>query len=224
MPELNDVEIEQLADNCRFENARFQRENISDPTPCFELLRQGLAELNSMALDHVHAIYLPKMEWWASRYIGSQDIGEDAEYFAVDAFFNFYRAAIGEQFDRKFQSLPKIIRFMQVCVRNGIWQYLRKDGNRTIPLPDTDLTATDRVEEDSELAAIWARICELLSNPEHQLLARLVVVLEMKPSEIVEFEEYSAIWPRARDISIRLYHIRKILSDDDTLRNWMNDS
>src|SRR5690349_9539525 len=128
----NDEDVERLADECRFENARFLRDKESNPKPCFDLLRLALSAANPLAMDHVYAIYIPKMQWWASQYIGSTEIGEDPEYFAEVAFVNFYRASIGEQFDRKFESLPRLIRFMQACVRNLIWEQRRKNREQTL--------------------------------------------------------------------------------------------
>jgi RNA polymerase sigma factor (sigma-70 family) len=164
------------------------------------------------------------MQSWASRYLASRDIYVDADDIAQEAFTNFWRAVSGEKFDQKFQVLPQIIRYMQMCVHNAILQYWRSYGDGTAPLPDIDLAITDHIEEDSEIEALWSRICEILPNPKHKLLARLSFILEIKPKEIVEFEAYSAVWPRPRDVSVMLYQIRQKLNGDNELKNWLSQS
>ena len=224
MSDQNDAEIEQLADNCRFENARFQREGASDPKPCFELFKRALADQNSLALNHIYAIYLPKMQWWAQRYIGSSDVGEDPEFIAEVAFFNFYRASIGDRFHQKFQSLPQIIRFMQTCVFNLIRQYWRDSHDLDEEFPNTDLPSPNQPDSGGRAQELWAHICELIPEPDDQLLAWLSFVLDMKPAEIVKYDEYRDKWPTSREVSVALYRIRRILRGDDDLGNWLNNS
>jgi hypothetical protein len=223
MTHLDETQVKQLAENCIFENARYKRQKASDSTQCFSLLQEAFAKQNPLALEQVHSIYLDIMEKWANLYIGSQNLDEDAEYFATEAFNRFYFYVRGDVFNEKFQSLPQVLRFMQVCVLNAILGHQRKNPRPPLPLLEDfdveDPTATPGGDEE----ALWKHICKLLPNPQHQLLARLAFILDMKPREIIEIEAYRDIWNNVRNLSMSLYRIRLILRADDTLRNWLDN-
>ncbi|MBI5668083.1 MAG: hypothetical protein HZC41_08745 [Chloroflexi bacterium] len=216
---VDERDIQALADNCIAENARYQREGHSDPAPCFELLRLALADSHPLALEHIYAIYKPRLERWASLHPLFADSDEDAEFFADWAFTNFINASTGDNFRRKFTSLPAAIRYMRVCTHNTISGYMRKPPPALLP---EDLDPPDPTPLDTDLLndQLWAHICQRLPDPTHQLLARLVFVLDMKPREIVQ--EYSHIWQREREVSVMLYRIRLTLRGDDELKHWFD--
>lgn len=213
--------VQALAAACIAENARYQREGRSDPAPCFELLRLALAQLHTGALEHVYAIYKPKFERWIGSHSLFQQTGEDAEFLANWAFTNFLQASSGDNFQKKFTSLPAVMRYMWVCANNTILSCLRKPPPPLLP-ENSDPADPTPLDTDLNVEQLWAHICALLPDPTHQLLARLGFVLDMKPREIVQ--KYGHIWKRERDVSIMLYRIRLILRGDENLRNWFGDS
>jgi hypothetical protein len=218
--DLSQHAVEQVARLCVEENTRYEQEWVSNPDYCFELFRRALADLNETALNFVREIYNPRLERWVRRLWQFAQTGEEAEYFAQEAFVNFYFASAGPKF-AKYQSLGRIINYMKTCVFTAVTLYLRGQFP-TEPAPE----GFDPPDPNTEFVnlkvdALWQHICTVLTDEKERLLANLAFVQEMKPREIVP--HYGHIWQTESQVSMALFRIRRKLYGDTTLARWLND-
>lgn len=218
--ELSQHAVDDVARACVEQNARFERDGVSDPEYCFELFRRALAELNETALNYVREIYTPRLEKWVRRLWQFAQTGEEAEYFCQEAFVNFYFASAGPKF-AKYQSLGRIINYMKTCVFTAVTLYLRSQIPAETAPEDFDPPDPNTDFVNLKVESLWLHICTILTDDKERLLANLAFVQEMKPREIVP--RYSHIWQTESQVSTALFRIRRKLYRDPALSRWLSD-
>ena len=82
-----------------------------------------------------------------------------------------------------------------------------------------ELIAASSTSDTQEFLDIWEHMCLLIKNPIDQLLMRCAFIYDMKPAEITV--EHPNHWQSAREVSLALYSIRKILRNDSILREMI---
>lgn len=211
-------DIEMLAAGCASETEKFLRRLSSDTRHCFELFRRAYSELVDDALSHIYDIYLPLLARRARRHPLYFQSCQNDDYFARVALSNFYRVNRGAQFEQKFSVLESVIKYLYACLHSAIAQDVRENA-QLIESPEDDADwppapgTSPNIEDAAEL---WKRILSLLPEPEHQRLAYLRFVLNMKPGEIVKSDP--KLWVSEREVSVALQLIRRRLRKDNWLR------
>lgn len=212
--------LDALVQRCVEETEKFNRRRESDSRFCFELLRRALADQSAEALTRVYQVYERQVLGWVYNHRGFGRTGEEADYFAHAALSAFYFALRGPRFTR-FDSLPKLLSYLKLCVHSAVAQYLRDQR------PDTteQLEAVDRPadlpdpSERAEAAELWQHICRLLPDADDQRLARLVFIQDLKPRQIVA--EQPEGWASEREVTLAIYRLRRLLRADPELRRRM---
>lgn len=219
--DLLTLPVDALAHRCDEETRKFSQHQLNDPRYCFELLRRALAEEAHEAFTWVYRIYEKQVLKWVYQHQGFEQTNENADYFANLALSQFYFALRGPKFER-FPSLAKVLTYLKVCVHSAIVQYLRdQQPAETLPLEDADHFPDHRpLEVHLPPSELWAQICRCLPDGADQQLARYVFIQGLKPRQIVEYDP--ARWPEERQVSVALYRIRRILREDDQLRQWLS--
>jgi hypothetical protein len=213
------LSVDQLAQRCVEETAKFNRRQSNDPQFCFELLRRALAEGVAEAFTHAYLIYERQALKWVFSHGGFVETGESADYFARSALSAFYFALRGPKFAR-FPALRQVLAYLKLCVHTAIAQYLRDQGPAEAPLETTDEVAeTPDLGRRADAAELWAYIRGQLPDERDRLLARCVFVQDLPPRQIVEL--YPAHWSDEREVSVALYRIRRLLRGDAELRRRM---
>lgn len=215
---LDDLSIDELATRCREETAKYRRQCDNDPRFCFELFRLAFAKKDDEAFTEVYRIYLPLVYHWVRRHPSFQVTDDLAEDFASDAMQQFYFAMCNSGFDR-FENLPSVLQYLKRCVHTAIMCNQRK-RLATISLEVVpNLSAGHNVEHYFEAAEIWEIIEELLPDENDRLLARLVYIQGLKPSEIVEM--HPDVWETAENIRVCRFRIGRRLQRNPKLRHYL---
>lgn len=209
--------LEALARRCAEETDKFNRRRESDSRFCFELLRRALAEQSAEALTRVYQVYERQVLGWVYHHRSFARTGEEAEFFAHAALSTFYFALRGARFAR-FDSLPRVLSYLKLCVHTAIAQYLRDQRpDRTEQLEAVERAADlPEPEARAEAAELWQHICRLLPDERDRGLARAVFVQDLKPRQIVA--EQPGQWASEREVTLALYRIRRLLRADPELR------
>ncbi len=214
---VSTIRTAELAQRCASETDKFTRQQTNDPQWCFELLRRALAERDMDAFTYVYRTYEGLVLSWVRHHSRFALTGENAEYFAGDAFRSFYFALAGAKFER-FPTVAAILSYLKMCVHTSIAQYLRgKERADVLPFAEgVEPSSTPDLSESVVAAELWQHIVRLLPDERDQLLARCVFVLGLKPREICV--AYRVHWSNERDVSVALYRIRRLLRSDATMQ------
>lgn len=215
---ITEFPLGDLSQRCSEETKKFVRRVAHDTQYCFELFRRALVEHVEEAVGHIHATYEPQILRWVNSHKEFPNTDETAEYFCQEAFRNFYFASLGEKFTR-FSNLSKLLAYLKICVYSAINQYVRDHRSADLLPEDFDIEVSSDFNSDIETERLWKHIDSLLPEEKDQLLVRCTFVLDMRPREIAE--AYMEFWPTARDVSVDLHRIRKILMKDPMLINWL---
>jgi hypothetical protein len=215
--EVTHLTIDELCRRCAEETEKYARRQESDPQYCFELMRRALAEDSHEAFERVYQIYERQTIVWVHSHSMFSQTGEEPEFFARAALSALYFALRGEKFLR-FGSLPQVLSYLKTCVHTSIMQYLRDQRSARVA----------SIEEAGELGAqldmsagvsaheLWEHICSLLPDDRSRALARMALVQDLKPRQIVAAAPSE--WRDEREVSVALYRVRQILRADAQLR------
>ena len=213
--------LDDLAQRCAAETAKFSRREPNDHQFCLELFRRALAEGLSDAFTRVYQIYERQILTWVYSHSGFARTGESADYFASAAWSTFFFALRGPKF-AGFPSLPQVLAYLKLCVHSAIAQYLRDQQPAAVTPLDDAPDVADSPDLSTRVAAdeLWRQIERLLTDASDRLLARCVFVEDMKPRQIVK--AYPTRWKDERDVSVELYRIRRLLRNDPDLRRMID--
>ncbi len=214
------LSLDDLAQRCVKETENFSRRQASDPQYCFEMLRRALANELSEAFTRVYQIYERQVLIWVYAHSRFAQTGEDADYFASQAWSTFYFALRGPKFVG-FSSLPHVLSYLKMCVHSAIAQYVRDQQPVALTALDDakDLAHTLDLGTRIDAAEVWVCICRVLPNKHDRLLARCVFMQDLKPRQIVQ--AYPDQWRAEREASIDLYRIRRLLRNNAELRQLL---
>jgi hypothetical protein len=213
------LSVNDLAQRCEEETARFRRQQPNDPQFCFELMRRALFDGLADAFTRVYQICEPQVVHWVQSHTRLIQTGESADFFVSTALSNFYFALRGPKF-AQFASLAHILSYLKLCTHTAIVQYLR-DQRQTAETPLDEVNEPVHVPDlgsDLHASELWAHICRLLPSEEDRRMAHCVFVQDLKPAQIVQADP--ARWRNEREVSVALQRIRRILRRDAELRQW----
>ncbi len=225
MDDLNPVNaiaqmsLDNLAQHCAEETQHYLRKEQSRDIYCLELMRQALYEKLSEAFTHIYRVYEPLVRHWIARHQGFEQTNEPVDYFVGIAFSNFYFATRGEKFKR-FTALAQLLTYLKRCVYTSIAQHLRDSIiPHTVPLETAPPITMHQPEKFLALADVWNRITTLLPAEADQFLVQCIFSQGLKPADVVELKLQ---WATARQVSVDLQRIRRILRKDDELRELLS--
>ena len=217
---LAGMSVDDLARRCAEETDRYGRRETSDERFCFELLRRALADGVPDAFTRVYLIYERRVLGWVLGHGSFAHTGESADFFATEAWSAFYFALRGSKF-AGFASLSRVLQYLKVCVHTTIMQHVRDQQ----PVPTTpaesaaDLAETPDMDERAVAGEIWRRVELVLPDEQDRLLARCVLVEDLKPRQIIAL--HPGRWRDEREISVDTYRIRRTLRKDPELRRLL---
>jgi hypothetical protein len=213
------MSIDELAQRCAAETEQYARRAPSDSQFCFELLRRALAESVPEAFTRAYQIYERRVLGWVHGHGSFAQTGEDAGYFASAAWGAFYLSLRGPRF-AGFASLDRVLQYLKVCVHSAIVQYIRDQHPAAEPLEGApDPAHTPDLAARVEAAEAWRRVEQLFPDDPDRLLARCVLVEDLKPRQILA--AHPGRWHDEREISVEIYRIRRALRKDPALRRLL---
>lgn len=217
MAQIALLSLDQLAQHCISETAKYLQRQPSDSRFGFELMRRALSEENHDAFAYVCEIYARQVKAWVHGHTKFIQTQEDADYFVNAAFSAFFCALRGQKFSR-FSSLAPVMAYLKACVHSTIMQYLRdQNSSRQVSFEAAgEILGSDCMEERLSSTEIWEYIATLLPDMRSRKLAYMALVQDLKPRQIVTTMPQE--WYTERDVSIALYRIRQLLRNDSRLR------
>jgi DNA-directed RNA polymerase specialized sigma24 family protein len=217
-----------------------------DPLLCLELMRRAFAQRVTSAFETVEQYYGKLFLFWVWKepafYALSERWGNTlAADVLQEAYANIFRAmrrfGDPDAFYTKFDGIcRKFLGFMRTCIHSAV-QDLRRGDHRAdgdtpigVPKPDgepahpakrilsfddiPDTIGAPPNDEEGRFAEMLAHIRSLLNERQWPLFY-CTFVLEMRPREIAM--SYPELGISARDVTIALYGIRKLLKADPGL-------
>lgn len=216
--DITEFPLDDLSRRCAEETQKFKRQDGHDTQYCYEIFRRALAERIPEAFEEIYVIYQPQVRRWVSNHPKFPLSGEVEDFFSHEALSKFYFALGGDKF-YNFATLPRVMQYLKACVFTAVKQYVR-DHPPIELLPDgIDIAVTSDFAADIEAGLLWNHLCALLPDKNDQLLARDVFMLDLRPRDMAQ--KYPHIWKDARQVSVDLFRIRRILMNDPKLRNWL---
>ena len=212
--ELDSLSVHELGQHCDEQTIRYRQRLTSDTRYCFELLRRALENQSQDAFTHIFRIYQPMCMSWALHFPGFAATDEPSpDVFVNEGFARLFRDLRGERF-QNFEALEAVMAYLKRCIITSILQHLRRP--RTIDLNEDVM---EPFRSTIEYDQLWQRVCDLLPDAEDRLLADLRFQQGMKPGEIVLLHRNT--WTTARDVSVALQRIHRLLRKDTELRAMM---
>lgn len=204
-----------LARLCSAETEKFARQQPSDTSFCFELLRRALAGA-SEAFTLVYRIYERQVYSWVQRLPQFALVEESADYFVSAAWVSLLVAQRRPGF-AGFRSLPQALAYLKRCVFSAVAQYLRDQQRPAAPLEAAARVALlPDLQADVEVDILVRRMMVLLPDPRDRLLVHAAFVEGLPPREVIE--AYPGRWRDERAVTVDLYRIRRLLRNDAELR------
>lgn len=218
--DVSQLSLDEVAQRCEEETANYWQKLAVDTRYCFELLRRALEDQVQDAFTYVFRIYQPQCARWALGVSGFENTNEPSpDVFVSEAFAKLFRDLRGEKF-RQFDALPAVLLYLKKCVVTSILQQLRRrhpdeiESGREADVEEVQ--AEGAFESAVEYEQTWARVCHVLPNQDDQNLADYRYRQNLKPAEIAHL--HPAQWPSAREVSVALQRISRILRKDRELR------
>jgi DNA-directed RNA polymerase specialized sigma24 family protein len=124
--------LEDLAQRCAQETDLYFNNQGHDTSYCFELFRRAIRNNDQRALEVVIAQYRPLVARWVHRWMGKHPDfpwgNDEPQDFIAQTFERFWISFTPAKFD-KSQSLPAVLKYLQMCVHGAItdaWRKLRR--------------------------------------------------------------------------------------------------
>jgi hypothetical protein len=205
--------LDELARRCREETDRFLRGEPTHEAFCHELLRRAICQGDQAAWAAVVAQYRGLVLAQIRRHPAYATAAEEDDYWVNRTFERFWGAVGPERF-RAFPGLPALLQYLKLCAASVLVDDARRRAAAAAESLEGHaacLAASTPGEEAilGELAGreLWRAIeAELRDEPE-RLVARLCLVLGLKPREV-----YACHPDRFADVA-DVYRVKRNLID-----------
>lgn len=188
--ELGVIPLARLAGVCREETGKFQRHEPSRDEFCLELFRRAIAGRAQAAWDAIIAQYRGMVLAWIRQHPAAPAVRDDDDYWVNRAFERFW-GAVGPERLASFPTLAALLRYLKLCVHSTLLDEVRARGaTRLEPLavgkgePAVALDLESTAISQQVGRELWSSIEAELGDETERLVARLCLVLELKPSEV----------------------------------------
>lgn len=215
---MDDNTIRELAQDCREESTRYRRGRSGERGACFELFRRAIVERDQDAWDALYVQYRRLVGKWVG---GPADRIDER---VNRAFAKFWGAVDPDSFSNRFNTIGKVMSYLQLCARS-----VRIDGHRRnekrrllVRLEDarastgdtTSRPALDNVVQQELFATIEQR----LKDEQERLVIHLSFQVGLPPRHIAE--ECPDIFADAAEVRKVKERVVRRLSNDLALQDW----
>jgi hypothetical protein len=119
--------IQRLAEMCGAQAGEFRGDDhLRDERPCLELLRLALVERNQEAWAAIYKIYYPQVLRWVHAHPHFRITGEDADYFANQAFSRLWQYGERHACAGRFGAVADYMQYLKRCTWSAIEDELRR--------------------------------------------------------------------------------------------------
>jgi DNA-directed RNA polymerase specialized sigma24 family protein len=209
------LDVDQLADECADQTAKFFNRADYDTGYCYELFRRAFVDRNNRAWERIFQIYRPLVASWVSKHNGLRAAGEDVDFFINSAFDRIWSAVDAEKFSQ-FYDLASLLSYFQLCVHSAIVDHARSNQIKTFDLeilanlpPPNPSLIEQYVTDKLERLRLWDTIVGLMRSEKEILVLRYSYVYDLKPSEIYaaypgKYESLDEVYRVKRNLLNRL--------------------
>ncbi|MCS6848642.1 MAG: hypothetical protein RMN52_13130 [Anaerolineae bacterium] len=118
--------IQQLAKLCSAQVSDFRNNRACDERPCLELFRLALIERNQEAWEAIYNIHYPQVVRWVHTHPHFRITGEDADYFANQAFSRLWQYGTRHACAGHFNAVADYMQYLKRCTWSAIEDELRR--------------------------------------------------------------------------------------------------
>ena len=222
------LDVDQLAEKCADQTAKFFNREQHDPSYCHELFRRAIVWRNKYAWDKVYQQYQLLVANWVRRRAGDTATDEEIDYIVNCAFEKLWSALTPDKFDR-FNDVASLLRYLQTCVHSVIVDHNRRNSPQTVGLEaftqptGQDLASVEKTVTDQlERHRLWRMALDLMQDEKERFVLQASFAYDLKPSEIYaskpeQFESKAEVYRIKRNLISRLRRnpmLRQFLSTE----------
>jgi DNA-directed RNA polymerase specialized sigma24 family protein len=217
--DLRSLSLEQLADACT-EDHRRTTTDAGAPNPCLELFRRAIKEKDEQAWAVVISQYRRIVLSWVGRNSLYYSTGEQAEFFAQDAFIRMWQHLTAEKYDQ-LNDLRSLMGYLKMCVNSALVDYMRRQDQpeeelaESLPQPDT---AASFSQVDRE--QVWQLIAGLIHGDKEWLVVRGLFVWGFKPNEL--YTRYHTLFRDVKEVYTIRENVMNRLRRDRNLKEYFD--
>jgi DNA-directed RNA polymerase specialized sigma24 family protein len=213
--DLQHLDIDQLAEKCADQTAKFFNREQHDPSYCYELFRRAIVGRNKYAWDKVFQQYQFLVANWVRRRAGDTATDEEIDYTVNRAFEKLWLALTPDKFDR-FNDIASLLCYFQTCVNSVIVDHNRRNSPPTVSLEalaqptGRDLASVEKTVTDQlERHRLWRTALDLMRDEKERFVLQASFAYDLKPSEIYasrpeQFESTAEVYRIKRNLLSRL--------------------
>ncbi|BCX04015.1 MAG: hypothetical protein KatS3mg053_1953 [Candidatus Roseilinea sp.] len=201
--------IQQLAELCSAQVSDFRNNRPCDERPCLELFRLALIEHNQEAWAAVYNIHYPQVMRWVHTHPHFCITGEDADYFANQAFSRLWQYGSRHACAGHFNAVADYMQYLKRCTWSAIEDELRRsqkdalwhlvevndstednESDNVMGFDEAALALHDRVsveavvESEVILRALWELLRQTLEGERERIVAEEMWEYGLAPRQI----------------------------------------
>lgn len=162
--------IQQLAELCSAQAGDFHNDDRSrDEQPCLELLRLALVERDQEAWDALYKMHYPQVLRWVHTHPHFRVTGEDADYFANQAFSRLWQYGERHASAGRFKTVADYMQYLKRCTWSAIEDELRRSrkdalwhwaevNDSAVDGEDNGVMGLDELAETPDSASVEATV------------------------------------------------------------------
>lgn len=201
--------IQQLAELCSAQVSDFRNNRPCDERPCLELFRLALIERNQEAWDAIYNIHYPQVVRWVHTHPHFRITGEDADYFANQAFSRLWQYGSRHACAGHFNAVADYMQYLKRCTWSAIEDELRRsqkdalwhlveindsaddgESDGMMGFDEVALALHDRtsvevvVESEAILSDLWELLRQTLEGERERIVAEEMWEYGLAPRQI----------------------------------------
>lgn len=192
--DLQDLELERLADLCAQESELFFQGRPVEAQGCYEMFRRAIVEREEQAWERVYRQYRSVALAWIYRHPSFASTGEEAQYFVNRAFEKMWSAVTPAKFEQ-FPDLKSLLRYLQICVHSAIVDYARQKDETHLEMEEIPPLEKQRpgpgvearVVAQTQRQEIWRVVNDRIKNDKEQTILYASFVLGLKPRDLYDW-------------------------------------
>lgn len=225
---LQQMVVEELARKCAQETSLYFARQDSDSSYCFELFRRAIQNKDERALEVLLVQYQPLVALWVERWItrhpNFSSFNEEPQDFIAQAFERFWISYTPAKFDNAQNSLPAVLRYLQMCVNGALTDTWRKLHRLQVEqesqyenheLSDPDPTPEELLQKQE----FWQLIRKKSKNPKEYIVVYASFQLALSPREILA--EYPKVFTSIHEIYQYKANFLERLERDEEIKEFV---
>jgi hypothetical protein len=216
--DVRSLNLTDLAHACAEESRRASTPSASPVNSCFELFRRAIQERDEQAWALAYEQYRRIILSWVSRNTLFYATGEEAEFFAHEAFARMWEYLTAEKFVR-LPNLRSLLSYLKMCVNSVLVDYMRRLERPAEELTESIPNPQENGMEQLDRERLWRIIDTQLHDDKEWLVVRGLFVWGFKPGEL--YSHYQTIFRDVKEIYTIRENVLNRLRRDHQVKAFM---